>query len=160
MPFEYFVRPFQSPDSHGRIIIPSVPGGTQRATLTWGAKTSIVPTSLQHQVRFQYVHDPNDPVTCCTEQLDEQDRDTDTIKITSTSDPDAWITVKRATQLRVDKKAANTCNGQPPWEPQIDQSAQSVLDNMATEAAFMGVREPTVEKCRTVLNLKANTTGA
>src|SRR5580765_6037365 len=42
MPFEYAVRPFQSPDTHGRIIIPSTPGETpQRATLTWGAKTAL-----------------------------------------------------------------------------------------------------------------------
>ena len=41
MPFEHAVRPFQTPDSFGRAIIPAVPSARARATLTWGAKTTV-----------------------------------------------------------------------------------------------------------------------
>jgi hypothetical protein len=152
MPFEYVVRPFQSRDSYGRIIIPSVPGGTQRATLTWGAKTSIVPTSLAHQVRFQYVHDPNDPVTCCQEVSLQASNEMETVQIVNEGSGGGQINVKRAKSLRLQKQIKNACDDQPPWEPQFDASSQSVFDNMATEAAQMGVREPTIEKCRVLAN--------
>jgi hypothetical protein len=49
MPFEYFVRPFQSTDSHGRVILPATPSGFERATLTWGAKTTANQVQLKKE---------------------------------------------------------------------------------------------------------------
>jgi hypothetical protein len=63
MPFEYAVRPFESRDSQGRVIIPSTPSGHDRATLTWGAKTSV------NQVKFDKT---GGDVECCKDNRTQE----------------------------------------------------------------------------------------
>jgi hypothetical protein len=162
MPFEYFVRPFQSNDPHGRIIIPSAPGGLdQRATLTWGAKTTVNPSEQPGKGISVTTHWPDaDPEGCCTEKLTEKSRNTELIKIVDTDEPRNWILVRRATQLSLDKEHKNGCNGEDPgvwYNKQINASPASVLKNYETEAAQMGVRTPEPEMCKTTLKLNANT---
>jgi hypothetical protein len=63
MPFEYAVRPYQTPDSSGRVIIPATPSGHERATLTWGAKTSV------DQVKFDKT---GGDVECCKDDRTQE----------------------------------------------------------------------------------------
>lgn len=160
MPFEYFVRPFQSPDAHGRIVIPSAPGGfDQRATLTWGAKTSldeIAEKGISVTGRW-----PNNEPGCCTEQFQEKERKTTQVKITDSSEPENWVLVNRATELSLDKDRQNACGDPGTWyNKQINASPASVLKNYDTLAAQMGVRTPVEEKCKSTMKLNANTAGS
>src|SRR6187401_2887730 len=128
MPFEYFVRPFQTPDAHGRIVIPSAPGGNvQRATLTWGAKTSL--DAIADKGISVTGSWPNDEPGCCTEQYQEKERKTTQVKITDSTEPENWILVNRATSLSLDKDHRNACGGgadQPVWyNKQINASPAS-----------------------------------
>jgi len=161
MPFEYFVRPFQSPDAHGRIVIPSAPQGfDQRATLTWGNKTTLDSEAGKKGISVT-THWPDfteGDQGCCVEQLQEQGRSSTTVKIVDSHDPENWITVRRATELSMDKNHQNTCNDMAEWyNVQMNASDAAVMKNYATLAKQMGVRDPEPEKCKTTMKLNANT---
>jgi len=102
MPFEYAVRPFQAPDSFGRAIIPSVPSARARATLTWGAKTTvkdIVPERTGINVE------------CCSEHLTEVARKTNTVELRGGGNysSENYLVVERATEVKLQKTHQDSC---------------------------------------------------
>lgn len=105
---EYAFRPSTSPDSHGRIIIPSTPTATkQRATLTWGAKATMPPKVAQ-----------GPQLACCKEVNTEVPgtRKGETVRIFQNNDSTSsnWVDVNRATQVNLQKKGNNSCFGSAP----------------------------------------------
>jgi len=122
---EYVVRPYQSPNAHGAIIIPSTPSASrERATLTWGAKATMpTPTS---GISFN--------VVCCQEQLDEQTRETEQVQvpITVSDVQDGYYTVERPKTLSLKKKEKNNCGDD--WD-QLSTTAQEINADLAAFAA-------------------------
>src|SRR5215475_3050358 len=99
---EYAVRPYQTPDSHGKIIIPSTPGSTtQRATITWGSKTTNVP---QPELGKDFT------VVCCTEELQEINRLGEYVRIYNPNNHDNFVDVFRARELTHTKPKNNPCD--------------------------------------------------
>jgi hypothetical protein len=124
---EYAVRPYQTPNSQGKIIIPSTPGSTtQRATITWGAKNSSIPKAGGFNVQ------------CCSEHLDELERQGETVRITDPN-PDStdasYIDVFRSNQLKLNKKANNN-----PCDSPLDQylGAEFGLDDTGDTTIDLG----------------------
>jgi hypothetical protein len=150
MPFEYFVRPFQAPDSQGRIIIPSTPSGHERATLTWGAKTSSLPA----------VEKTGTSVDCCSEHLDEVERTTERVKIIDqVNSPENYMIVERATNVKLRKKHEDKCAAD--WN-QMSGVASAINGAFASleadiEAEGSGA---TIDHCHQVLQLQPNTVQA
>src|SRR5215831_16602823 len=98
---EYIVRPFQSPGAQGAQIIPSTPSpSNERATLTWGAKSDVPP--VKTGVGF---------AGCCQEENTETGRNTQRIVIHDPTNPDAYITVDRATKIQWNKSTNDQCAG-------------------------------------------------
>lgn len=99
---EYAVRPYQTPNSQGKIIIPSTPSATaERATLTWGAQATMpTPTATGG-------------VTCCSDVLDEQSRTGEVVRIYGdAADGDqSYVDVFRSNTLKLSKKSADQCQG-------------------------------------------------
>jgi hypothetical protein len=149
MPFEYAVRPFQSNDPHGRIIIPSAPAGLdQRATLTWGAKTTVNPSEQPGKGIVVTTHWPDNEG--CTETTEQLGNEMATVQVMN-ANPDApgesrnqTVTFHQAYSLTA-KKEHKVSGLQV---AQINASPASVLKNYETEAAQMGVRTPETEKCK------------
>jgi len=105
MPFEYLVRPYQTPASHGRIVLPAAPSSRASATITWGAKVTVsdvVPERTGINVE------------CCSERLAEVSRKTDTIKISGEAPfaTENYLLVERATQVKLKKTGENKCGSQ------------------------------------------------
>jgi hypothetical protein len=123
---EYAVRPFQTADSHGAIIIPSTPVGTrERATITWGAKATMPSASGMSFV-----------VQCCKNDLTEKDRKNHNVRV-SGSDGESYMDVDRAYQLTLDTQNKNNCddNASQSWGV-----AQAINKDMAEWAAdFAGI---------------------
>lgn len=104
MPFEYAVRPFQTPDSHGRIILPSTPGSSrERATLTWGAKVKgTLPTP--QVIGFN--------TKCCKEAKQQTSNTMDPVSVTAEGDGPAAgqsIDFQRASVVKFDLTHQNSC---------------------------------------------------
>jgi hypothetical protein len=119
---EYFVRPFQTANAQGAIIIPSRPIGTrQRATLTWGAKATMPPRT---GISFD--------VLCCKEDLNENTRKSEQKRITNPQDSSMYVDVERPTSLTLKKKSKSTCGDD--WD-QISGVAQAVDSTLAAFAA-------------------------
>lgn len=96
---EYAVRPYQTPNSQGKIIIPSTPGkATQRATITWGAKNSQVPKA-----------DTGFNVQCCNEQLQEMTREYEIaqIPVSQAQVDQGYVEVARSKVVTLHKKMNN-----------------------------------------------------
>ena len=100
---EYVVRPFSSPGALGSTLIPSNPGLTvERAILKWGAQATM-PAAKSSGVN----------VVCCNEGLNEQSRQTETVKISNPNDSSQFIMVKRAKSLSLKKtEDKNGCDAQ------------------------------------------------
>jgi len=149
MPFEYAVRPFQTPGAQGRIVIPSAPQGfDQRATLTWGNKTSLDSAAGKKGISVT-THWPDFSEGCCTEVSQQASNEMDDIRIDNLGTNGGSVTVKRARELQLDKTHDNRCGDMSEWyNVQMNASDASVMKNYATLAAQMGVRTPTVEKCK------------
>ena len=155
MPFEYFVRPYQTPDAHGRVIVPSTPStSTERATLTWGsqhAATGTLPTPHSMGVNIQ----------CCHEIINEQERTGDTIKIEASNDPATYAMVHRATEVKLRKKEENNCDDWLKKNSYVAAGVKQAFDAMAksihaSDASFLPAGAAT--ECRQTLKLKPNTT--
>jgi hypothetical protein len=128
---EYVVRPWQTPNAHGSIIIPSTPRGSrERATLSWGHDASITmptPVEVNEGVNFETV--------CCTENLNETHRETEDIQIYDSSGGTTYITVERPKSLRLKKKDKNNCFG--PGLSETSDVAQGInASNAMWEAAL------------------------
>jgi hypothetical protein len=96
---EYLVRPYQTPNAQGAIIIPATPVGTrERATLTWGAAA----TMPERKMTSATVN-----VQCCNEQQDELDRISEYIEIPISTDDSGsgHIEVARPTEMHFKKKS-------------------------------------------------------
>jgi hypothetical protein len=122
---EYAVRPYQSPDAHGAIIIPSTPTGSrEKATLTWGAKATMPEVS-----------GINLTTACCTNNLTEHDRQSDKIRIYQDDDPSSsnWVDVERAKTMNLDSKEKNNCGDN--WDD-ISAVAQGIDTELAAYADY------------------------
>jgi len=148
MPFEYAVRPFQTPGAQGRIVVPSALSGfDQRATITWGNKTSL--DSAGDKGISVTTHWPDFGEGCCTEVSEQKSNEMDAIRIDNEGTNGGSVTVQRARELNLDKTHDNRCGDMATWyNVQMNASDASVMKNYATLAAQMGVRTPTVEKCK------------
>jgi len=100
MPFEQIIRPYQTPDSFGRTIIPSVPSARSRATLTWGAKTTVSDVVPERT---------GINVDCCKETASEVEKLGHTYKISSAETADLFIMQHRTTQIKLQKDSEDSC---------------------------------------------------
>jgi hypothetical protein len=156
MPFEYAVRPFQSRDSFGRIILPSTPSGAaERATLTWGSSASLPPGTLPTPTTMGV------NMKCCNETLTEDTRTGDTHRIEAENDPDSYIMVHRATEVKLQKKEENTCDD---WYRKNSYVAAGVKESFvgladaihASDKEFLPAGAAAA--CRQTMKLNPNTT--
>jgi hypothetical protein len=112
MPFEAFVRPYQSPGALGRIRIAATPGATrERSTLTWGATSDAKITPARTGTN----------VECCkrtTAQLDHKDpNDFSNVGVQAPIDsPSAGqrVDFQRADILKFKQHDTNSCAAD--WE--------------------------------------------
>lgn len=145
---EYVVRPYQTPNAHGQIIIPSTPSSSrERATLTWGAKATM--PSVGQGISFE--------VVCCKENLDEQKRTTSRQRVYQNNDSTSpnWVDWDRAETVNLNKKEQNSCGDD--WD-QISGAAAEIDATLAQYAAgfapWGGSASSTGKKCDTVWKLK------
>jgi len=95
---EYIVRPFQAPNAHGTIVIPSTPTeSTETAILTWGGESTL-PEVQYTEVGFVTKKQRED--------FTEKKRDTERVRITG-NDPENYIDVDRSKKLYLDKKTSD-----------------------------------------------------
>jgi hypothetical protein len=117
---EYFIRPFQSPGSHGTIIIPSTPKATrEKAVLTWGA-TSTMPEVVPDVTNFN--------TKCCAEGLKEDSRESDIVRIEQPGKPENYVDVARARNVSLKKREKNSCGG--PLQAEIDSFWGQLFQDM------------------------------
>jgi hypothetical protein len=136
--FEYIVRPYTTPSPHGGIIIPSTPSGSrERATITWGAKSTMPDVQ---GVNFNTI--------CCKDNLTEKDRKSNTKRIFQNGDESSpnWVDVERPYELNLDKKEHNHC--QSPLE-EISGVAQEVSATLAEfdDLVHSGTTAPADKNC-------------
>src|SRR4029077_7131771 len=127
---EYIVRPYQSPNSHGGIIIPSTPTGTRtRATLTWGASTTMP------------IPDAGINVECCSEKLKETKRTSKKIRVFQNDNESSpnWVDVERPETLNLSKHDKNDCISD--WD-QVSELAADIRAELDQDAIDFG--SPTV----------------
>ena len=122
---EYIVRPFQSPGSLGNVVIPGTPERTEdKAHITWGG------VGTMPAVKMLY---PSTVVNTKKEDLDEQERDSDTVRITG-NDGESYVDVARARKVKLNKEetdenqslgynyyAAQTPKLDPKMDPYLQQ---------------------------------------
>jgi hypothetical protein len=144
---EYAVRPYQTPNSQGKIIIPSTPSATtDRATITWTGKGANLPKPTG-----------GIGVTCCSEQLNEDLRQGTVVRIFGPDPGDgsgpSYVDVFRTTTMLLKKKSQVNCGG---W---LDQylNTEFGLDPVAgdtTVASFFQTVLPddTSSECGTAWN--------
>jgi hypothetical protein len=148
---EYVVRPWQSPNSHGAVVIPSARRSShEKATLTWGAKATMP------KLKTQGIN-----VIVCNEDSTETKRDGETVRITG-NDPDNWIDVFRANKLYLNKKD-KTSKTADDWD-QFSGKGLEFTDTLIPFAShFVDAPTTTTDKpdtCKQTLTLNNNTTGA
>jgi hypothetical protein len=97
---EYLVRPYQTPNAQGGIIIPATPVGTrERATLTWGAAATMPPQATKSDTLS---------MTCCNEEHNELSRYSEMVVVpVTTNDPTVTgsAQIARPTELHLKKKS-------------------------------------------------------
>ena len=104
MPFEYAVRPFESRNTHGRVIIPSAPSfSTERATLTWGSQHA-VPGALPTP------HSLGVNIECCHEIITQNAAEMSPASIQLQGPGAATIPVKRTDVVLAKKAESNQCD--------------------------------------------------
>jgi len=94
---EYIVRPFQAPNPHGTIIIPSTTTpSTETAILTWGGESTL-PDVQFIETGFN--------TRKGREDFDEKNRDAEVVRITGEDPGDgpSYIDVRRSNKLYLDK---------------------------------------------------------
>lgn len=145
---EYAVRPYQTPNSQGKVKIPATRGTTTaRATITWGAKNSSIPSPAT-TVNVQ----------CCSDQLDELQREGETVRITQPDNPDNYVDVFRSKKLTLNKKSADNC--QTPLDQYL--GAEFGLGATGDENIDLGFAGdvPDSTNCGQTWNLNNNTAAA
>jgi len=94
--FEYIVRPFASPGSLGNVAIPGTPKRTpELARIVWGGQGTMPSTKLVN---------PDTVVNTRKEELTEQTRDNDRIRITG-NDGESYVDVDRPHKITLDGKS-------------------------------------------------------
>jgi len=144
--FEYFVRPWQSPNAHGTTVIPATPsrGGRERAHLTWGGKGTMPEVRLTG-LDFNTQKSPHD------ERLTEQNRESDIVRIEQPGKPENYVDVARAKKVTLAKETD---------EYKLDQLAESqyvasgIDPRLNAYGADMKTWEQTTQKSRATWNLK------
>lgn len=130
---EYLVRPYQSPGTQGAIIIASTPRGTREiARATWGAKATMPPVEAT---------DNQTNVTCCGEQLTEQTRKSDTVRITQPGKPENYIDVARAREVRLKKKTKDKCAGDWAQMSYVAASIDAIFDDLEADLGLESTTE-------------------
>jgi hypothetical protein len=116
---EYIVRPFQAPNAHGTIVIPSTPKeSTETAILTWGGESTL-PDVQYTEVGFNTKKNRED--------FTELNRDAETVRITG-NDPENWIDVARSKKLYLDKDTGEDLS--PSDASQNDWSGSTALADL------------------------------
>jgi hypothetical protein len=142
---EYAVRPFQTPNAQGRIIIPSTPQGViERAILKWGAQSTLPPPV------YAGIN-----VKCCQQKTNELSREGETVRING-SDGESYIDVFRANKLKLNRKTSGSCSGvDDPFGLGVDVMSQEI------EATFddfnAQVTEGLPDDCDDEMTLNNNT---
>jgi hypothetical protein len=145
MPFEYFVRPFQSTDSHGRVILPATPSGFERATLTWGAKVAGLPEPKR----------TGNNVNCCNEHLHELDRKGDIVSIADPDTPENYIVVDRAVAVNFRKATDDKCADDWLQMSYVASAVAAVFADLKDDIESVGGK--TVDQCHQTFHLSPNT---
>lgn len=123
--FEYVVRPFQTPGSLGNVVIPGTPGRTEdKAHITWGG------VGTMPSVKMLY---PSTVVNTKKEDLDEQNRDSETQRIIG-SDGESYVDVDRAKTVRLNKEETDEnqslgYNFYAAQDPKLDPKMDPYLKN-------------------------------
>lgn len=133
---EYIVRPFQAPDSHGKIVIPSTPtASTDTAVLTWGGESDL-PDVQYFETGFTTKKGRQD--------FDEKARDSNTVRIMGQSPDDdspSYIDVDRGDKLYFDWYTGQRVQVETPGLSNyvnsygIQDLAELGLANIATDPA-------------------------
>jgi hypothetical protein len=149
MPFESFVRPYQSPGALGRTIIASTPGATkERATLTWGTTSEgkVVPARSGTNVE------------CCSSKETEFERETNVLRITQSDEPQNYIDVARATKMKLHNKHKNECASEWDQLSGVAFGTNEALAEFEADMEFAGDSE-TDDQCKHEISYKHNTRG-
>jgi hypothetical protein len=148
---EYAVRPFTTPNSQGKIIIPSTPGATTaRATITWGA-TGLIPNAQPQGFNVQ----------CCNYKVEEIERQGEIAQIPiKQEDIDQGHTsVFRSNTLKHKQTQSNKCDS--PLDQMLglefglDDSGDTSID-----LGWAGTPDKDDEACGVTWKLNNNTTAA
>jgi|SRR5580765_1190765 len=127
MPFEYAVRPFQSRDSFGRIILPSTPSGAaERATLTWGSSASLPPGTLPTPTTMGV------NMKCCQEIRTQDGAEMEPVNVQVQGPGAIEIPVKRSNVVLAKKQDENHCDD---WLAHNSYVAASVKES------FVGIAD-------------------
>lgn len=145
---EYIVRPFQAPNAHGTIIIPSTPTpSTETAILTWGGEATLP--------EVQYI-ETGFNTKQGREDFTEKQRDAETVRIMG-QDPDdnspSYIDVSRGNKLYLDKETGRMVQADSPG--QSDYVANTDVED---EEFFTPLPAPT--KSKATMKLNNNTSAA
>lgn len=142
---EYIVRPFQTPNAHGTIIIPATPKeSTETAVLTWGGEATLP------EVKFI---ETGFAVRKGREDFVENKRDASTIRITGEDPGDgpSFIDVSRANKMYFDKTTEQDVNAASPGQ----------TDYVGSPAAASIYNTPsTSNKSKATMALSGNTAAA
>jgi len=147
MPFESFVRPYQSPGALGRARIVATPSATkERAHLTWGATSDAKITPSREGIN----------VECCSNKETEFERETNVLRITQSDEPANYVDVARASKMKLNNKHENKCASD--WEQMsgVAFAVSDVLADFEGDMAFAG-DNTTDETCKHEITYKQNT---
>jgi len=138
---EYIVRPFQAPNPHGTIIIPSTTTpSTETAILTWGGESTL-PDVQFIETGFN--------TRKGREDFDEKNRDAEVVRITGEDPGDgpSYIDVRRSNKLYLDKTTEELLASDA---GQIDYAASGSVYNTPLAS----------KKSKATIRLNNNTTAA
>jgi hypothetical protein len=138
---EYIVRPFQAPNAHGTIIIPSTPTpSTETAILTWGGEATL-PEVQYIELGFN--------TRKGREDFAEKNRDAETVRIygEDPGDGPSYIDVSRSNKLYLDKTTEELLASDA---GQIDYAASGSIYNTPLAS----------KKSKATIKLNNNTTAA
>lgn len=141
---EYIVRPAASPGAHGSTIIATTPGSSrERATITWGAQATMPTPSMAVNT------------ACCKEELQEDTRDGEVVRISQTGNSDNYVDVFRANKLKLSKKEDDKCG--PETTVGQDSFAPTDFSVSGFEPSTFEPSDFGIKKCKTTWLLKNNT---
>jgi len=138
---EYIVRPFQAPNAHGTIIIPSKhTPSTETAILTWGGEATL-PEVQYIELGFN--------TRKGREDFAEKNRDAETVRIygEDPGDGPSYIDVSRSNKLYLDKTTEELLASDA---GQIDYAASGSIYNTPLAS----------KKSKATIKLNNNTTAA